>query len=105
MAFFLAGTADWHVVRVEDDTDLVHEPDLLLIVACQVVARGRCGRRAAGWFGADEAGRDAWEETCYILGGDRLGSGGHLAVGFWAADLGVVRRCRRSSSHCLFLLK
>lgn len=33
---FLAGTAYWYIVLVQDDTDLIHEPDLLLVVARKV---------------------------------------------------------------------
>ena len=67
---FLAGAADGFVVAVEDNTDLVHEPDLLLVVALELIVRG--------WdaVGGGEVGVDVGEEADYVVGCDGLGLGG-----------------------------
>lgn len=62
---FLAGAANGEVVVVEDNADLVHETDLLLIIADEIVVVG--GRSGAGQRGVDLGkqaedifGRDLW---------------------------------------------
>lgn len=74
----LAGLADGHVVLVEDDADLVHQTDLLLIMA---------GEGLGG-------GVNVGEETEDGIGGDGLSRGGGGGGGCRGGRHGC--RCGRS---------
>jgi hypothetical protein len=37
---FLAGTANWVVIVIEYNADLLHEPNLLFIVAFEIIGTG-----------------------------------------------------------------
>lgn len=73
VADFLAGTSNWHVILIENDADLVHEADLLFIIAIEVVVLGCRGL-------GGERGVDLGEEAQDVVGGDgervRGGGGG-----------------------------
>ena len=43
VAHLLAGATDGRIVLVQDDADLLHQPDLLLIVSFKVTVPGRSG--------------------------------------------------------------
>jgi hypothetical protein len=70
---FLASTANWNIILVKDNADFVHQPDLFLIVACEVVF-------VATWAGSSNyGGVDLGEKAEDIFGSDggsRLGNGG-----------------------------
>jgi hypothetical protein len=70
---FFAGATDGEIVLVENNTDLVHEADLLFIVAVEVIVAG-------GRSGIGQGGVDLREKAEDILGSDGLrlcdGSGG-----------------------------
>ena len=95
VAGLLRGGPDGRVVGVEDDAHLVHEADLLGVVAVEVVVfwavagadaaaavRGAAAVCRACISGADEAGRHLGEEKVDIFGGDGGRClGGHCGVG------------------------
>lgn len=56
----LARSANGRIVLIRDDADLVHQADLLLVVARQCLA----------------GGIDVWEETKHGFSRNRLGRGG-----------------------------
>jgi hypothetical protein len=68
---FLAGATNGEIVLVEDNADLVHEADLLFIVAGEVVVVG-------GRSGIGQGGVDLREKAEDVFGSDglRLGDGG-----------------------------
>lgn len=82
VAGFLGRGSDGLVVGVEDDAHLVHEADLLLVVAGEEVVRGgvrvaRGGDAVGCHVCADEAGVHVGEEGCHIFTSDCGGGGGH----------------------------
>lgn len=85
VAGLLGGRPQDPVVVVQHDAHLVHEPDLLLVVAREQVVVGRrrgrrserrVGRRVGGHVGTDQSGVDVGEEGGDILAGDVGGGGG-----------------------------
>jgi hypothetical protein len=63
---FLAGATNGEIVLVKDNANLVHEADLFLIVAVEVVVV--CGRSGIG-----QGGVDLREKAEDVFGGDGLG--------------------------------
>jgi hypothetical protein len=82
---FLAGATNGEVVLVKDNADLVHEADLLFIVAVEVVV-------LSGRSGIGQGGVDLREETEDVFGGDlrRLGDGGSSSGHDGEGGLGVL---------------
>lgn len=77
----LARSANGHIVLVSDDADLVHQSDLLLIVAGQCLA----------------GGIDVWEKTKHGLSRNRLRRGGgngcrHCGSFVWDATILSIRK-------------
>src|SRR5689334_22828176 len=61
----LAGSANWNVVLVEDNANLVHQPDLLLIVTVQgLTSRVNIGEQPQNRFGRYACSSGCWGRHC-----------------------------------------
>lgn len=77
---FLAGATNGEIILVENDADLIHETNLLLVVAHEVVV-------LSGRSGAGQGGVDLGKQAQDIFGGD-LGRRGSDSGGSGSAHLG-----------------
>jgi hypothetical protein len=75
VAHLLAGTADRHIILVQNDADLVHQPDLLFIISRKVIVLGRRVLCLRSELGVD-LGEEAKDVARVIRLGLRYGGGG-----------------------------